>query len=164
MKKRNFLLFLLANLALSLQTARADNDSFNVQFIGTIVGESCNVDTGSVEQTVELGDFTADDFPSVGTTTPDTKFDITLKGCTRAITGTKVWFTGNVDANNPTLLALSDNGKGTPGRMATGLGVELLIPIAPQYRSIIRSPRFIRCCRGITRSRFICTINPRCPL
>ena len=52
MKKRNFLLFLLANLALSLQTARADND--------------------------------------------------------------------------PTLLALSDNGKGTPGRMATGLGVELL--------------------------------------
>ena len=66
MKKRNFLLFLLANLALSLQTTRADNDSFNVQF------------------------------------------------------------TGNVDANNPTLLALSDNGKGTPGRMATGLGVELL--------------------------------------
>ena len=49
MKKRYFLLFLLANLALSLQTARADNDSFNVQFIGTIVGESCNVDTGSVE-------------------------------------------------------------------------------------------------------------------
>lgn len=126
MKKRYFLLFLLANLALPLQTARADNDSFNVQFIGTIVGESCNVDTGSVEQTVELGDFTADDFPSVGTTTPDTKFDITLKGCTRAITGTKVWFTGNVDANNQTLLALSDNGKGTPGRMATGLGVELL--------------------------------------
>lgn len=38
MKKRYFLLFLLANLALSLQTARADNDSFNVQFIGTIVG------------------------------------------------------------------------------------------------------------------------------
>ena len=38
MKKRNFLLLLLANLAVSLQTARADNDSFNVQFIGTIVG------------------------------------------------------------------------------------------------------------------------------
>jgi type 1 fimbria pilin len=86
-----------------------------------------------------------------------------LKGCTRAITGTKVWFTGNVDANNPTLLALSDNGKGTPGRMATGLGVELLdsnrtpIPINNTESSLY--PLL----PGITRSRFICTINPRCP-
>lgn len=126
MKNRQILLILLANLIFSFQYARADNDSFNVQFIGTIVGESCNVDTNSIEQTVDLGEFSGGDFPAVGSTTPPKKFDITLKGCTRAITGTKVWFTGNVDANDPALLALSDTGKGTMSTMATGIGVELL--------------------------------------
>ncbi|PXY62719.1 fimbrial protein, partial [Enterobacter hormaechei subsp. steigerwaltii] len=105
---------------------KADDTSFNVQFIGTIVGESCNVDTNSAEQTIDLGEFTIEEFPRVGATTPEKQFAITLKNCTRAIGGTTVWFTGDADANDPTLLALSDTGKGTQHMMATGLAVELL--------------------------------------
>jgi len=105
---------------------KADDTSFNVQFIGTIVGESCNVDTNSAKQTIDLGEFTTEEFPRVGATTPEKQFAITLKNCTRAIGGTTVWFTGDADANDPTLLALSDTGKGTQHMMATGLAVELL--------------------------------------
>ena len=155
MKKRNFLLFLLANLALSLQTTRADNDSFNVQFIGTIVGESCNVDTGSVEQTVELGDFTADNFPSVGTTTPVAPAP--LPAPKFGLPG--MWMRTTRHCWH---FQITERERLAGWQRASALSY--WIPIAPQYRSIIRSPRFIRRCRGITRSRFICTINPRCPL
>lgn len=58
---------------------KADDTSFNVQFIGTIVGESCNVDTNSAEQTIDLGEFTTEEFPRVGATTPEKQFAITLK-------------------------------------------------------------------------------------
>ncbi len=100
--------------------------SYNLHVFGTIVGESCNVDTQSVEQTVDMGEYSADDFPVPGSTTNPKKFDISLKGCTAAITDTQVWFTGQADRDNPSLLALSDTGKGHLSTMATGLGVELL--------------------------------------
>ncbi|MBG0625894.1 fimbrial protein [Enterobacter quasiroggenkampii] len=103
-----------------------DGASINLQIFGTIIGESCDVDVNSKEQTVDLGDFDASEFPVPGTTSPEKAFTIDLNNCSRAIQGTKVWFSGTPDSNNPDLLALSDTGKGTATEMATGVGVELL--------------------------------------
>ena len=61
----------LSVVLLSPTLVKADDTSFNVQFLGTIVGESCNVDTNSAEQTIDLGEFTTEDFPRVGATTPE---------------------------------------------------------------------------------------------
>ncbi|WP_152082331.1 fimbrial protein [Enterobacter oligotrophicus] len=103
-----------------------DGASINLQIFGTIIGESCDVDVNSKEQTVYLGEFDSSAFPAPGTTSPEKPFTIDLKNCSRAINGTKVWFSGTPDINNPDLLSLSDTGKGTASQMATGLGVEIL--------------------------------------
>ncbi|HAS0880701.1 fimbrial protein [Enterobacter roggenkampii] len=117
----------LSTLFLGIPLTYADdNSSTNLMIFGTIIGESCNVDVSSKEQTVDLGKFDISEFPATGTTTPEKAFTIDLKNCSRAIQGTKIWFSGMPDTNNPDLLALSDTGKGTAGEMATGIGVELL--------------------------------------
>ncbi|HHI2554915.1 fimbrial protein [Klebsiella aerogenes] len=94
-----------------------------LQFDGTIISASCNVDNGSKSQNVSLGTFYTSDFPSKGTTTKAVPFDINLKGCTDNISGARVSFTGATAEGDSTLLALT--GAGTSG-VASGLGVELL--------------------------------------
>lgn len=44
----------------------------------------------------------------------------------RGITGTKIWFTGTADSDDPSLLALTDTGMGNENMLASGIGVELL--------------------------------------
>lgn len=105
--------------------ARAD-DSYNLEFTGTIQAETCNVDLSSLSQSIDLGQFPIDEFQSVGTTTKFKPFNINLRNCSRGISGTKVWFTGEADSNNPSLLALTDTGMGNEAMMATGVGVEIL--------------------------------------
>lgn len=116
----------LATLFSGIATTYADEGfTVNLQIYGTIIGESCEVEVNSKEQTVDLGAFDISEFPATGTTTPEKAFTIDLKNCSRAIQGTKIWFSGMPDTNNSDLLALSDTGKGTAGEMATGIGVEL---------------------------------------
>ncbi|MEX9251682.1 fimbrial protein [Pseudenterobacter timonensis] len=117
----------LATLFFWMPLTHADDGlTINLQIFGTIIGESCEVDVNSQEQTIELGEFDTTEFPAPGTTSPEKAFTIDLKNCSRAIQGTKVWFSGISDSHNPDLLALSDTGKGTASEMATGIGVELL--------------------------------------
>lgn len=114
-------------IMLWLPTTQADDSlSTNLQIFGTIIGESCEVDVNSKEQTVYLGAFDLSEFPTTGTTTSPTPFTIDLNNCSRAINGTKVWFSGTPDINNPDLLMLRDTGRGTEREMATGVGVEIL--------------------------------------
>lgn len=120
---------LLAIMILTLSAGRsamADGPSANLQFTGTITAETCNVDTSSVNQTIDIGQFSTADFPSVGSVTRLKSFNINLKNCTPNITGSKVWFTGTQDNNNAALLKLTDTGMGTANVMATGVGVEIL--------------------------------------
>lgn len=118
--------FNLACLALLFTGLPAANAADNLKFTGTIVASSCDVDTSSANQDVTIGQFSPADFPTVGTTTAAAKFNIKLKDCSAGITGSKVLFSGTSDSSDPTLLALSNTGKGTEGKMATGIGVQIL--------------------------------------
>lgn len=91
---------------------------------GNVVASGCDVDTGSVDQKVKIGTFSAKDFPTVGSTSAFKAMNIDLSNCYGKLTSIQVKFTGVPDADDPTLLALTDTGSG--GTMASGIGVELL--------------------------------------
>lgn len=118
--------FNLACLVLLFTGLPAANAADNLKFTGTIVGSSCDIDTSSTNQDVTIGQFSPADFPSVGTTTAAVKFNIKLKDCSESITGSKILFSGTSDNSDTSLLALSDTGKGSEGKMATGIGVQIL--------------------------------------
>lgn len=90
---------------------------------GNVVASGCNVDTGS-NQKVKIGTFSGKDFPSVGSTSAFKAMNINLSGCYDKLTTIQVKFSGISDADNPTLLAITDTGTGEA--VATGIGVELL--------------------------------------
>lgn len=116
-----------AGCAMLLSTPlRAAESGYNLELTGTIVAQACSVDISSLDQSIDLGQFSVNDFPTVGTTSKFKPFNINLKGCSRGIVGTKVWFSGAADNDNPALLALSDTSLGEASMMATGVGVELL--------------------------------------
>lgn len=120
-------LYLFAALALALAPlCRADDSGYNLEFTGTIVAQTCDVDISSLSQSIDLGQFSVDDFPSAGTTTKFKPFNINLKNCSREISGTRIWFTGQADSDNPSLLALTDTGMGNENMLASGVGVEIL--------------------------------------
>lgn len=105
---------------------RADETSYNLEFTGTIMAQACDVEVSSLSQSIDLGQFAVADFPTTGATTKFKPFNINLKNCSRGISGTKIWFTGTADNDNPALLALSDTGMGSTNLLATGVGVEIL--------------------------------------
>lgn len=91
---------------------------------GNVVASGCEVDTGSENQKVKIGTFSGKDFPSVGSTSSFKAMNINLSKCYDKLTTIQVKFSGASDADNPTLLAVTDTGAGTA--VATGVGVELL--------------------------------------
>jgi type 1 fimbria pilin len=96
----------------------------NFQASGTIISASCNVGTSSQNQTVNIGDFAANSFPSVGSVSPAKDFSIELTDCSNGITGTKITFSGTNDSIDPSLLALTDTTG--QGDMASGVAVQIL--------------------------------------
>ncbi|SWI85625.1 fimbrial protein BcfE [Klebsiella pneumoniae] len=83
------------------------------------------MEISSVSQSIDLGQFSVEDFPAIGTWTKAKPFNINLKNCSRGITGTKIWFTGTADSDDPSLLALTDTGMGNENMLASGVGVEI---------------------------------------
>ena len=104
---------------------QASNTGNNLEFTGTIVAQTCDVEISSVSQSIDLGQFSVEDFPAIGTWTKAKPFNINLKNCSRGITGTKIWFTGTADSDDPSLLALTDTGMGNENMLASGVGVEI---------------------------------------
>ncbi|WP_316546485.1 fimbrial protein BcfE [Klebsiella oxytoca] len=104
---------------------QASNTGNNMEFTGTIVAQTCDVEISSVSQSIDLGQFSVEDFPAIGTWTKAKPFNINLKNCSRGITGTKIWFTGTADSDDPSLLALTDTGMGNENMLASGVGVEI---------------------------------------
>ena len=104
----------------------ADDTGDNLEFTGTIMAQACDVEVSSLSQSIDLGQFSVADFSSTGTTTKFKPFNINLKNCSRGISGTKIWFTGTADSDNPALLALSETGMGSTNILASGVGVEIL--------------------------------------
>ena len=104
----------------------ADDTGYNLEFTGTIMAQACDVEVSSLSQSIDLGQFAVADFSSTVTTTKFKPFNINLKNCSRGISGTKIWFTGTADSDNPALLALSETGMGSTNMLASGVGVEIL--------------------------------------
>ena len=104
---------------------QASNTGNNLEFTGTIVAQTCDVEISSVSQSIDLGQFSVEDFPAIGTWTKAKPFNINLKNCSRGIIGTKIWFTGTADSDDPSLLALTDTGMGNENMLASGVGVEI---------------------------------------
>lgn len=91
-----------------------------VNFTGSITDASCNVDSGSANQTVDLGKWAKSYFTGAGTETTKTAFHIKVKGCPDSVSHVAVLFDGKKDSNNASLLAV-DTGAGN----ATGVGIKL---------------------------------------
>lgn len=95
-----------------------------VHINSSVVMESCDVDSDSKNINVNIGDFLSHTFPNIGSVSPKKEFDINLKGCSGAIQGATVTFTGNSDHIDHDLLSLSD--ASGQGGMASGVGVQIL--------------------------------------
>lgn len=126
MKRSHFALFAVGLMLCQTRSASADDSAYNLEFTGTIVAQTCDVDISSLSQSIDLGQFSVSDFPSTGTTTKFKPFNINLKNCSRGIAGAKIWFTGESDPDNPALLAITDTGMGSGSMLASGVGVEIL--------------------------------------
>jgi len=117
-------MWLLASLVFT-PFAFADLAHFNLVMTGTILKESCDIDAGSKNQTVRIGDFSENAFKAIGDVSPQKAFTIELTKCSPDIINAAITFTGAQDGgSDPSLLALSDTG-GT-GNMAKGVAVQLL--------------------------------------
>jgi type 1 fimbria pilin len=115
---------LLSGILLSLISASALAGSYNLQLTGTILSRTCEVDSSSQKQTVEIGEFSIYDFASTGSVSRSKPFKIILKDCGSAAAGAVLSFSGISDAGDPALLALSDT-TGT-GTLASGIAVQIL--------------------------------------
>ena len=111
MKAAKILFPLLLALA-GVHSAIADDiDSGQVEMdmTGTIVAESCDIDTASQNQTIHIGDFSAGIFKNVGDTSEWKQFDIKLNNCTSAISQSTVAFSGTSDGSDSSMNAIAIN-------------------------------------------------------
>lgn len=87
-----------------------------VEFTGSITDSSCNVDSTSANQSVDLGKWASSYFTGTGSETTKTSFHIKVKDCPSTVTTVSVLFDGTRDTNNSDLLAIKlyEDDKSTP--------------------------------------------------
>lgn len=86
-------------------------------FNGSITDSSCNVDSGSTSQTVDLGKWASSYFTGAGSETTKTPFHIKVKDCPASVAKVAVLFDGARDQSDATLLATNGG--------ATGVAIKL---------------------------------------
>jgi len=131
MKINHIASFVIASLAMVAGAAQAADPTTpvsvnggNIHFTGELVNAACSVNTESSNQTVNLGQYRTAKFTKVGDTTTNVPFTIELNDCDPAVATTAaVAFTGQIDATDKTLLAVSS---GSNDNAATGVGIEIL--------------------------------------
>ncbi|EJL89943.1 fimbrial protein [Pantoea sp. GM01] len=126
--KLALLVAITASLGIVGTSTAADG---TINFTGTITDNACTVDTGSANQTVNLGTVSTKTFTGAGVTASPTRFTINLTSCPATVTSASVRFDGATSSANNQILALNS------GQTATNVGVALyeqdsstLIPIA----------------------------------
>ncbi|MGR3907630.1 fimbrial protein [Burkholderia sp. SR8] len=98
------LLTAVALAALSTSAFAAGTGTIN--FTGEIVAGACGIDSGSVNQTVNLGKVPTHTFKKAGDKSEPVKFDIVLTDCDTSIAKNAFFtFTGTSNAAQPKLLA-----------------------------------------------------------
>lgn len=83
-----------------------------VEFTGSITDSSCNVDSTSANQSVDLGKWASSYFTGAGSETTKTAFHIKVKDCPSTVTTVSVLFDGTRDTNNSDLLAINGTASG----------------------------------------------------
>lgn len=89
-----------------------------VNFNGSITDSSCNVDSGSTGQRVDLGKWASNYFTSTGSETTKTSFHIKVKDCPASVTTVAVLFDGAREQTDTSLLAINSGG-------ASGVAIKL---------------------------------------
>ncbi|HCD1256467.1 TPA: fimbrial protein [Citrobacter amalonaticus] len=116
------IILLITLLCSVLYLPRALAVDASLMISGNVAASTCIVDKDT--QNVNIGTFSAKDFPSTGSVSDTQTFDIDLSECYDKLKNVQIKFSGTTDNDNPSLLALADSGSGKI--MATGIGIELL--------------------------------------
>ncbi|WP_434583428.1 fimbrial protein [Klebsiella sp. R390] len=83
-----------------------------VEFTGSITDTSCNIESTSANQVVDLGKWASSFFAGAGSETTKTAFHIKVKDCPSSVTKVSVLFDGTRDTNNSDLLAVNGGAQG----------------------------------------------------
>lgn len=67
MNRSHCALFAMGLMLCPQINASADDLAYNLEFTGTIVAQTCDIDISSLSQSIDLGQFAVGDFPSTGT-------------------------------------------------------------------------------------------------
>ncbi|MEN0635538.1 MULTISPECIES: type 1 fimbrial major subunit FimA [Enterobacteriaceae] len=130
MNTKKFVITALSVFSLSSAAAMAATTGVTtvnggtVHFKGEIINAACDVDAGSIDQTVQLGQVRSAKLATAGSTSPAVGFNIKLADCdTSVATKASIAFSGTaVDTTNTSVLAL----QGTAAGGATNVGVQIL--------------------------------------
>ncbi|MDX7988020.1 fimbrial protein [Xenorhabdus sp. 12] len=93
-----------------------------VKFTGKVTASACKVDSGSLDQTVNLGTISASSFNGIHSTSAPTRFSIKLTDCPTEYKEAQVKFDGQTDRSNSRLLALTSK---TGAAVARGVAIAL---------------------------------------
>ncbi|QDI07267.1 Type-1A pilin [Klebsiella electrica] len=83
-----------------------------IEFSGSITDTSCDIDSTSANQIVDLGKWANSYFTGAGSETTKTAFHIKVKDCPATVTKVSVLFDGARDSNNSNLLAVNGGAQG----------------------------------------------------
>lgn len=114
-----------ALLSTSFVSLAAVVNGGTVHFRGELVNAACSVSADTADQIVNLGQYRTALFTGVGTYSGKVPFNIKLEDCDTTVSKTAaIAFTGIADANDNTVLAISNIGSGSAGA-ASGVGIEI---------------------------------------
>lgn len=117
----------LGFLYVSLITATTYLQAADVQIVleGSILGQSCNINSNQLTKTVTFNDIMLSDFAGVGSTTKSEKMIINLSGCTGNVQTLSYQFSGEADDINPELFKIKGSSDVGENGIASGLGIEV---------------------------------------
>lgn len=114
-------MFLFPPLALAGNHWNVTVAGGSMRFQGVIIAESCRVEAGDQQMTVNMGQISSNRFHSAGEDANPVPFDIHLQDCSTAVSQhVGVSFRGVADGKNPDVLSVGEG----PG-IATGVGIAL---------------------------------------
>lgn len=119
--KTGLLMFLLSPMAMAGNHWNVTLAGGSMRFQGVVIAESCRVEAGNQQMSVNMGQISSNHFHSVGEDANPVPFDIHLQDCSTAVSRhVEVSFRGVSDGKNPDVLSVGEG----PG-IATGVGIAL---------------------------------------
>lgn len=97
-----------------------------VQVIGTVLAQSCNIKSSDLIKNVIFEDINPVNFGTIGATSESHEVNIGLENCTGNVNQLSYMFSGEPDENNPNLLKVTGKSGNSPENLATGIAVEIL--------------------------------------